>query len=47
MVVKINSKPLQVKEDEEKKVDWVYLSLATIGYGLIFWIMRLAALTFL
>jgi hypothetical protein len=47
MVVKINSKPIVVKEEEVKKIDWVYLSVTVIGYGLILWIMRLAAITFL
>lgn len=47
MVVKINGKPLRVSEDEGKKVDWVYLTVTCIGYGLIFWIIRLAAITFL
>jgi hypothetical protein len=46
MFVKINGKPIKVKEDE-KKIDWVYLSVTVIGYGLIFWIIRLAAITFL
>jgi hypothetical protein len=46
MVVKINGKPIKVKE-EEKRIDWVYLSVTVIGYGLIFWIIRLAAITFL
>jgi hypothetical protein len=46
MVVKINNKPIRVKEDE-KRIDWVYLSVTVIGYGLIFWIIRLAAITFL
>jgi hypothetical protein len=46
MVVKINGKPIRVEEDE-KKIDWVYLSVTVIGYGLIFWIIRLAAITFL
>jgi hypothetical protein len=43
----INGKPIVVKEEEVKKVDWVYLSVTVIGYGLIFWIIRLAAITFL
>jgi hypothetical protein len=47
MVMKINGKPVLVKEEEEKKVDWVYLAVTVIGYGLIFWIIRLAAITFL
>jgi hypothetical protein len=46
MVVKINNKPIRVKEDE-KRIDWVYLSVTVIGYGLIFWIIRLVAITFL
>jgi hypothetical protein len=46
MVVKINNKPIKVKEDE-KRIDWVYLTVTVIGYGLIIWIIRLAAITFL
>ena len=46
MFVKINGKPIRVTEDE-KKIDWVYLTVTVIGYGLIFWIIRLAAITFL
>jgi hypothetical protein len=46
MVVKINNKPIRVKEDE-KRIDWVYLSVTVIGYGFILWIIRLAAITFL
>jgi hypothetical protein len=47
MVVKINGKPLKVKEDNEKRVDWIYLATTVLGYGLILWIIRLAAVTFL
>lgn len=47
MVVKINGKPVQVKEEEEKEIDWVYMAVTVLGYGLIIWIIRLAAMTFL
>lgn len=47
MVIKINSKPIRVKEDEGKDINWMYLAVTVIGYGLIFWIIRLAAITFL
>lgn len=47
MVVKLNGKPIKVKEDEEKSFDWVYFAVTCIGYGLILWIVRLAAITFL
>lgn len=47
MVVKINGKPIQVKEEEEKDIDWIYLAVTCVGYGLIIWIIRLAAITFL
>lgn len=47
MVVKINGKPIQVKEEEEEGIDWILLGLTVIGYGLIIWIIRLAAITFL
>jgi hypothetical protein len=43
----INRKPLRVSDDEKLNVDWVYLTVTVIGYGLIFWIIRLAAHTFL
>lgn len=46
MVVKINGKPLKV-EEKEKNFDWIQLALTVIGYGLILWIIRLAAITFL
>lgn len=47
MVIKINNKPIQVKEDNEHKIDWLYLAVTCVGYGLIIWIIRLAAITFL
>lgn len=47
MVVKMNGKPIQVKEDEEKEFSVVYFITTCVGYGLIIWIMRLAAITFL
>ncbi len=47
MIIKINGKPLKVKEDEGQSIDWMYLAVTVIGYGLIFWIIRLAAITFL
>jgi hypothetical protein len=46
MTIKINGKPTQVREDKEK-IDWVYLAVTCVGYGLIIWIIRLAAHTFL
>lgn len=47
MVVKINGKPLVVKEEEGKDFSWTYMIVTFIGYGLIFWIIRLAYMTFL
>lgn len=47
MVVKINGKPVLVKEEEEKEFSWIYLAITCIGYGLIFWILKVAAMTFL
>jgi hypothetical protein len=47
MVIKINGKPIQVKEEEESEFSWVYLVVTCIGYGLIIWILRVAAMTFL
>jgi hypothetical protein len=47
MVIKINGKPVQVKEEEEKGIDWTYLGVTVIGYGLIIWILKIAATTFL
>lgn len=47
MVVKINGKPVQVKEEEEKEFSWIYMTVTIIGYGLIIWILRVAAMTFL
>lgn len=47
MTIKINSKSLQVCEEERKSIDWVYLTVTCVGYGLILWIIRLAAHTFL
>lgn len=47
MVVKINGKPIQVKEEEDEGIDWIYLAVTCIGYGLIIWILKVAAMTFL
>jgi hypothetical protein len=47
MVVRINSKPIKVKEDEEREFSWVYFMVTCVGYGLILWILRVAAVTFL
>lgn len=47
MVIKINNRPIQVKEEEEKEFSWVYFAVTCVGYGLIIWILRVAAITFL
>jgi hypothetical protein len=38
MVVKINGKPIKVKE-EEKRFDIVLFGMTVVGYGLIFWLI--------
>lgn len=48
MVVRVSGKPIKVQEEDDKnKVDWFYLVVTCIGYGFIWWIMDLAAKTFL
>lgn len=47
MLIKMNGKPIQVKEEEEKEFSWVYFAVTVVGYGLIIWILRVAAMTFL
>jgi hypothetical protein len=47
MVVKINGKPVQVKEEEETEFSWIYMMVTIVGYGLIIWILKVAAATFL
>lgn len=47
MTIKINGRPMQVREEERKPFDWVYFAVTCIGYGFIFWIIKLAAHTFL
>jgi hypothetical protein len=39
MVIKINGKPLQVKEEEENEFDPILFGVTCVGYGLIFWIV--------
>jgi hypothetical protein len=47
MVVKINSKPIQVMEEEEKeRIDWLYLSVTIVGYGLIAWVVDYMCFSF-
>lgn len=38
MVVKMNGKPMQVKEREEKVFDPILFGITVVGYGLIFWL---------
>lgn len=47
MVIKINNKPIQVKEEKEREFSIVYFLVTCVGYGLIIWILRVAAVTFL
>jgi hypothetical protein len=39
MVIKINNKPIQVKEDKDSEFDPVLLAVTCVGYGLIFWLI--------
>jgi hypothetical protein len=39
MVVKINGKPIQVKEEKEKEFDVVLFGMTVVGYGFIFWLI--------
>jgi hypothetical protein len=48
MVVKINSKPIKVQEDEDDdKHSWVHFGVSMVGYLLAFYMMDLAAYLFL
>lgn len=51
MVIKINSKPIQVKEDDEEpwysKINWMYIFISLTGYLLGFYVLDLAAWNFL
>lgn len=48
MKVTINRKPLRVEEEKEGLgINWVYLSVSTIGYFLIFYVLDLAGAAFL
>jgi hypothetical protein len=46
MLVKINDKPIKVEEKEEIPIDYIYLTIVTIGYALIFWIVDYVIFTF-
>lgn len=39
MVIKINKKPVQVKKDEKKPVDKLYLTVSGLGTFIILWVM--------
>lgn len=48
MVVKLNGKPVQVKEKEDKLgIDWVYLGISGLGTLLGLYVVDLAAVSFL
>lgn len=47
MVVKINSKPVHVTEnDEDKGIDWLYVSVSTMGYTFLLWFLDYVCYTF-
>jgi hypothetical protein len=46
MLTKLNKKPIHVTEDEEKKVDWIYLTCSCIGYLLILCLLDYVSYTF-
>lgn len=46
MTIKINGRPIRVQEEKEK-IDWIQLIMTCTAYGLIIWIIRLAAHVFL
>jgi hypothetical protein len=46
MLVKINDKPIKVEEKEETSIDYIYLTISTIGYFMIFWIVDYIVFTF-
>jgi hypothetical protein len=39
MIIKINGKPVQVKEKEESEFDPILFGTTVVGYGLIFWLI--------
>jgi hypothetical protein len=48
MVIKLNQKPIVVRDEdaEEKDFNPVYLTVCCIGYALIFWIMDYSCFVF-
>ena len=48
MVVKLNQKPIVVRDDDNEDKDFspVYLAVSTLGYLLIFWIMDYSCFVF-
>lgn len=47
MLVKINSKPIRViEEEDDKEFSWVYLTVSCIGYAMILWIMDYCCFVF-
>lgn len=48
MVVKLNGKPIRVREKEDDKgIDWLYIGMSCTGLLLLLWVVDLAALSFL
>lgn len=46
MVVKINGKSVQVKEEKDSEFDPLLLAVTCVGYGLIFWLIWTVFKTF-
>jgi hypothetical protein len=49
MSVKINQKPIVVREDNGKEKDFslIYFTVSCIGYFMVFWILDYCCFTFL
>lgn len=47
MVVKINNKPIQVRQEEDSEFSWTYLCVSTFGYGLVLYMMDFVARIFI
>jgi hypothetical protein len=48
MLIKINKKPIHVVEEDDKEgIDWIYLSVSSLGYLLILSIMDYSSYLFI
>lgn len=48
MLIKINKRPVHVVEEDDKEgIDWIYLSVSSIGYLLILSIMDYSSYLFI